>query len=152
MGQLLSTASDDRHRKVVEYDIFDNSFVLIERYNKNNTNGVAERFRREYQLAANRDKGYLNWHKVLTSHLHSNGMGYVDAIRKTGHLLKQAKKSSNGKDKKSFNEIHNSVKRLIELRNRELDPKLSILGWVIWGGDQYNSHKYVIDAWKQFGQ
>jgi len=153
MGGLFS-APDDRDRKTAEFEAFEGSFILIEKYVQNNTRGLSDRFRREYRLASSRPNVYLNWHNVLVQHMnpHREGMGYVEAIRKTGKLLKTAKDQSRGADRQAFNEVHRSVDRLIDLRSKELDPKLAFLGFVIWGGDQYNNHKAVVDAWKQFSQ
>ncbi|XP_054157617.1 uncharacterized protein LOC128955963 [Oppia nitens] len=131
--------SGSYYRKYLESDIFDKSFVLIEKYSKNT--GLSSRYRWE-RSTAKQENRLINWHNVLIGQLSTGGMGYVAAIRKTGELLKQAMKSSNRLDENDFNDVYNSVEQLIQLRNRESKPNLSILGWVIWGGHQYNSHKY----------
>ncbi|CAG2175380.1 unnamed protein product, partial [Oppiella nova] len=51
---------DKRHRKAIEYEVFDKSFALIEKYSKESTNGLSKRFQRDYR----RRKARMNWHKV----------------------------------------------------------------------------------------
>lgn len=149
MGLFQSTPVDNRDRKTIEYEVFDNSFQLIEKYVKVNTRGLCQRFRREYDSATKR---VLDWSRVFDRALRNGrqNMGYIEAIKVTAKLLRDARQSADRSDRRAIDQIYRSVDRLVQLRKEELDPKLAIFCIVLWGGDAYNSHKVVVDAWTHF--
>jgi hypothetical protein len=157
MGQSYTHFESD-DRKAIEYDIFDKSFQLIEKYVKN-ANGLRENFNKEYSLAINNNKnGYLNWHKVMPKQLKGvKGMAYIEAIKTVANLLKKAENNhrtsgSNSDDRLRFREVYELIDRLIDIRENELNPELSCLCLAIIKGDKYKSHEPVVNAWKEFRQ
>jgi hypothetical protein len=155
MGQNY-THFESNDRKTIEYQIFDKSFQLIEKYVKK-TNGFRKNFNKEYEFAINNNRNaYLNWHKVMPKQLKGvKGMAYLEAIKTVANLLKIAENNhrrSGSDDRLRFREVYELIDRLIDIRENELKPELSCFCWTIIKGDKYESHEPVINAWKEFRQ
>lgn len=68
MGQNTSVQCGEQ--KSIEYNIFDKSFALIEKYNKDDAKGLRDAFNREYEWnTINEGDGDLNWHKIMPKHM-----------------------------------------------------------------------------------
>ena len=156
MGQNATTIECEQLQSY-EYNIFDKSFALIQKYIEGDTTGIRDAFNREYEWNhVNEGDGDLNWHKIMPRHLQgSYGSAYIPAIQIVGVLLKEAEAVSGQsddrfKDKPKFREIYRLVDQLYDLREREVRPEIQCFCLTLKKGYDFQNHEFIMKAWDEF--